>query len=87
MVELIKEKLELDKEVYIRVKVKPNADKDEILEAIDETLKIKISAVPEKNKANKKLIKFLSKVFDVKKQNITIVSGSKDRIKLVKIKK
>lgn len=51
----------------------------------DETVKIRIAAPPEKGKANKELIKFLSKELSVSKEQITIISGKTEPVKLVKI--
>lgn len=50
-----------------------------------ETWKIKIKAVPEKGKANQELIRFLAKKYQVSKDQIVIISGAKDRLKLVRI--
>lgn len=50
-----------------------------------ETIKIRIKAVPEKGKANEELIRFLSKRLDIPKQNISIISGKTEQLKLVKI--
>jgi uncharacterized protein len=71
---------------YIRVKIIPKSAKNEIVETMeDETIKIRIKAVPEKGKANKELIKFLSKEYKLSKENITIVSGKTEQIKLLRI--
>jgi len=62
MLSKFKTKLQNKGEVYLRVKVRPNAGETEIKEVLeDETIKINISAPPVKNKANLKLIKFLAK--------------------------
>ncbi|MFH1325972.1 MAG: DUF167 domain-containing protein [Candidatus Falkowbacteria bacterium] len=74
-------------EVYLRFKVHPNASVSNVREILkDKTIKIDISATPEKNKANVELIKFLAKEFKVAKQNIVIISGRADAVKLIKIK-
>lgn len=46
-------------------------------------LKISVTAVPEKGKANKELIGFLAKTFKVAKTMFRIVSGELDRYKKV----
>ena len=72
---------------YLRVKVIPKSPKNEIIEIMeDETIKIRIKAPPEKGKANAELIKFLSKQLDIPKQNISIISGKAEQIKLIKCK-
>ena len=71
---------------YLRVKVIPKSPKSEIVdEMADGTLKIRIAAPPEKGKANAELIKFLSKHFSVNKDQISIISGKSDPLKLIKI--
>ena len=86
MLNKFKKKLEQNKEVYLRIKVHPNSAKTEVKDILeDETVKINVSAVPEKNKANIQLIKFLAKEFNVEKSSIKILSGVSERIKLIKI--
>ena len=81
-----KKNLKNNKEVYLRVKARPGAGKTEIKGVLDdETIKINISALPVKGKANKELVNFLAKEFDVLKNNVKIISGAGERIKLVKI--
>lgn len=66
----------------IKVIVRPNAKKTEILERGDGFLKIAIAAPPDKNKANKELIRFLSKEL---KRKVRIKSGLTSREKLVEV--
>jgi len=74
--------------VYIRVKVIPNSSQNQIQLMEDGiTYKVKIKAVPEKNKANKELIEFLAKHFKVEKSNISIKSGNQSQIKLIQLDK
>lgn len=70
----------------IRVRVTPNASKQRIIEA-DNLLKVYVSAPPDKGKANKRLIKILSKYFKVKKSDLNIVRGEKSRDKILKVNK
>ena len=75
---------------YLRIKVIPKSSKNEVTEIMkdetgEETIKIRIKAIPEKGKANTELIKFLSKELQVPKQNISIISGKTDQLKLIKI--
>jgi len=74
--------------MYLRVKVLPKSPKNEIVETLEDgTIKIRIKAAPEKGKANAELIKFLSKKYQVEKDKISIISGAKEQIKLIKIVK
>jgi len=80
-------KLYLEKgEVYLRVKVRPNAAKTRVKEIMaDETVKIDLAAAPVRGKANQELIKFLAGQFAVVVSNVKLISGAGERVKLVKI--
>ncbi|MBT3864663.1 DUF167 domain-containing protein [Candidatus Peregrinibacteria bacterium] len=78
---------------YLRVKVSPKRPKTELTEILEEqtdegpalTYKIRIKAAPEKSLANKELIRFLSKELNIPKNQISILSGKTDQLKLIKI--
>lgn len=56
--------------------------KQELIVGIEaDTVKIKLTAPPVDGKANKQLVKFLSKQFQVKQSAITIVTGQSSRLK------
>ena len=83
-----KRKLKNKNEVYLRIKATPGVSKTRIrniLSEEEETIKIDIAAAPSNGKANLELVKFLAKEFLVSKNNVKIISGSKNKIKLVKI--
>ncbi len=65
----------------VKIKISPNASKNEIIKTED-GVKIKITAQPIDNKANKALVEFLSKEFKVPKTSIEILKGSvsKDKV-------
>lgn len=74
--------------IVLRVKVVPRSVANAIVGFLDEeTLKIRIAAVPEKGKANKELVQFLATEFAVPREKITIISGAGDSLKLVRIEK
>nr|QNO54083.1 hypothetical protein GHMFPJCE_00010 [Methanosarcinales archaeon ANME-1 ERB6] len=64
----------------IEIKVVPNSNVEEIIEA--EPLVIRVKEPPTKGKANKAVVKLLSRYFNA---NVRIVSGSKSRRKIVEI--
>lgn len=69
-----------------KIKVIVGAPKTEIRGYLDDgTIKVAVTAVPERGKANLILINFLAKEFKVKKDQIEILSGSTSRTKLVRI--
>ncbi|MFH0776070.1 MAG: DUF167 domain-containing protein [Patescibacteria group bacterium] len=72
----------------LRVKVIPKSAMNAIVGFLDEeTLKIRIAAVPEKGKANLELSKFLAEEFGIPKENVKILSGAGDSLKLVRLEK
>lgn len=81
-----KQQLKNKGELYLCIKARPGADKTAVKEIMeDETVKINIVAPPVNGKANQELIKFLAKEFDISKNNVKIVSGERERIKLIHI--
>jgi uncharacterized protein (TIGR00251 family) len=71
-----------------RVKVIPRSARNEIIgEMADGTIKVKISALPEKGKANDALCTFLAEHYRVARGEVTIVSGHSAALKLVRIGK
>jgi len=69
----------------IAVKVIPKASKNEIVGWEGDTLKVRLTAAPEKGKANEALIALLAKEYGVAKSQITILKGETSRNKLVEI--
>jgi hypothetical protein len=83
----IKQNLRQKGQIVIHCKITPNASRSEFKKIMaNGVLKIAIAAVPERDKANRELINFLSKELGVVKSNIEIISGGAMRNKLVKIK-
>lgn len=70
-----------DKGVIIVVRIVPNSSKNLVMGYCDEYIKIKISSPPIENKANKKLIEYLSEIFDIPKSSVNFVFGEKSKIK------
>ncbi len=64
----------------IEIKVIPNSNVEELIEA--EPLIIRVKEPPTKDKANKAVIKLLSRHFNA---NVRIVAGTKSRRKIVEI--
>ena len=74
-----------DSGLIIRIKIVPNSSKNDII--LEEGfIKIKVTAQPIENKANKALIEFLSKTFKIPKTKVEILKGdtSKDKTILLK---
>ena len=76
----------IDKTTFkLSIWVQPGAKKNSIEGIYQDCLKIKVSAPPVDNKANKEVINFFSKIFETKKSQIQIVGGQKNRKKLLVI--
>jgi len=69
----------------IKLIVKPNSAKNFIEGAYLDRIKIRIASPPEKGKANRELVKFISEKLEIPKKNIKIISGEKSRIKVLEI--
>ncbi|MCB1782460.1 MAG: DUF167 domain-containing protein [Alphaproteobacteria bacterium] len=74
----------------VTVKLTPGAKKNEILGwdmdlSGERILKVQVTAVPEKGKANKALIALLSKEWRIAKSAISIVRGETSRVKVLEV--
>ena len=69
----------------IKIKVLPKSSKTEIIGIEDDMYKIKLTAPPVKGKANKALIELLARRLGIGKRRVEIVSGSRSRLKTVRI--
>ena len=72
--------------LVIKIKIVPNSSKNDIIQE-DEFIKVKVTAQPIENKANKALIEYLSKIFKIPKSNIEILKGdtSKEKTLLFRV--
>lgn len=66
----------------IRVKVKPNCSKTEIVKKENGLYRLNVKGKAEKGDANQEVIKFFSRYF---KKNVKIIKGLRSREKLLKI--
>lgn len=69
-----------------RVRVQPKASRDEVVGEFRGALKVKVTAPPEKGKANAAVIALLAKALGVRKSAVTIESGGLSREKSVAIR-
>ena len=69
----------------IYVKVTPRAGKNEVVKISEGEYKVKVTAVPEKGKANEAVIKLLADYFNISKSSINIIVGKTAKIKIVDI--
>jgi uncharacterized protein (TIGR00251 family) len=72
--------------LLFNVKVVPRSSKTQVAGIYNGMIKIRLSAVPEKGKANEALIDFLSDKLNVPKAYVTITSGLTAKVKQVSVK-
>ena len=66
--------------------MQPSSTQKKITRMQDGTVKIYLNAAPEKGKANKELIKFLSEKLNISKSDIHITGGKTSSIKTLAIR-
>jgi uncharacterized protein (TIGR00251 family) len=68
--------------MILTVHVKPNARENKLLSWLDETtVKVSVTAAPEKGKANEAVIALLSKELRIPKTTIELIRGATARMK------
>ena len=67
-------------------KVVPGSSRTGVAGVLDGMLKVKISAAPEKGRANQSLVGFLADRLGVKKNAVSIVSGSRKPTKQIEVR-
>ena len=69
----------------LRLRVHPNARRNEVVGFIDEVLQIRVAAPPVKGKANSELILILSQLLEVSPSSQRIVKGHTSRSKVITV--
>jgi uncharacterized protein len=72
--------------IIIEVKVDPRSSKNEIVGAVENVIKIKLTAPPVGGAANELLVELLAKRFNIRKSDVLILKGETSRHKLIKLK-
>ncbi len=72
--------------VIFKIHVQPKAAKTEAAGIFDDAVKIRLTAPPVDNAANKMCLKFLSKQLKIPKSRLDIVSGQTSRSKQILIR-
>jgi len=70
--------------MIVNVKVVPNAKRNKIIEE-NGKLKVYLNAPAVDGKANQALVEFLAEHYNVKRRQVTIIRGEKNREKVVEI--
>jgi len=69
--------------VIFPVKVVPGSSRTDVVGPFGEMLKIKVSAAPERGKANQCLLRFLAQRLGLKKSAIRIIAGQTSTVKQI----
>jgi uncharacterized protein (TIGR00251 family) len=76
---------EKDGAVIVKVLLQPRASRDEVVEQQGDSLKIRVTAPPVDNQANKKLCALVAKLVGVGRKQVEVIGGHKGRVKQVQI--
>lgn len=71
--------------VVFATKIVPGSSRTAICGLLDDMLKIKVAAAPEKGKANQCLLRFLARTLGVKRNAISITAGQTTVVKHVQV--
>jgi hypothetical protein len=74
-------------EILIKVRVKPKSKKEYVKKISGDEYEVAVKELPEKGKANKRLVELLSHYFGISKTDVSIIKGRFSRIKMIKIRK
>ena len=74
--------------IIVELKVVPNSSKNGFVlpESSEQPIKLKVTAQPIENKANKAVIEYLSKYFKVPKTSIVVLRGETSKEKTILLK-
>lgn len=67
------------------VRVVPRSSKEEVAGFSGGVVRIRLTAPPVENRANEALVRFLSRMLDVPRRQVEIVSGGVGRQKIVRV--
>ncbi|XP_056596619.1 UPF0235 protein C15orf40 homolog [Triplophysa dalaica] len=74
-----------DGEIAIAIHAKPGAKQNAITDVSSEAVGVAIAAPPTDGEANAELLRYLSKVLELRKSDISLDKGSKSREKMIKV--
>jgi hypothetical protein len=70
----------------LRLRVAPGAGRSEIVGRLGDAWKVRVTATPERGKANDAVLRLLAQRLDVAPSGLTIVSGHASRDKVVELR-
>lgn len=69
----------------IKLIVRANSSKNSIDGIYLDRIKVRVASPPEKGKANKELIRFISEKLEMPRKNIKIIAGEKSSLKALEV--
>jgi uncharacterized protein (TIGR00251 family) len=72
-------------DIVVSVRVTAGARRSEVIEAMSDRLRVRISAPAVEGKANAELQRFLAKLFGVRRSAVSVVRGERARDKTIRI--
>ncbi len=69
----------------LKLRIVPNAKRDEMVGEYGDAVKIKVAAPAVEGKANEALLEFVAEKLHIHRRDITLISGEKSRDKLIEI--
>jgi uncharacterized protein (TIGR00251 family) len=70
----------------LHVKVTPKSSRDEIVEKLEDgTWKIKVTAAPERGKANEAVCELIASHFGIPKSRVEVIAGNTARLKQIRV--
>ncbi len=69
----------------LKVKVVPGSSRDQIVGWLGDALKIKVTAPPEKGKANEAVVELLAAALDIATDDVIVVGGHASPAKVVAV--
>ena len=69
----------------LRIRVTPRASQNEVVGFSDDVLYVKVAALPDRGKANRELIDYLSRILDIKKSSLHLLKGHTSRNKVIAV--
>lgn len=69
----------------LKLKVIPASSRNAVSGWLDDTLKIQVTAAPERGKANKAVVALLCKSFGLQRSSVRVLQGETSQMKVVEI--
>ena len=74
-----------DSQVSLKVRVVPGASQSEVSGWLGDMLKIRVTAQPEKGKANSAVVSLLANSLGISKKSVSVISGKTSQQKVIAV--